>query len=253
MNTPKSPAMIEVDRLPELPVPAWPKDTSFLPEGCIQDDAYDAEQVRVFAFKSAEHLRAAMERLLSSSDGIAAASEEELTDAANDVSQDVELREQAGAILQARAVLRGFKPNTPDATEAIAAERAEVVRLRECLQWYADGKHFILDDDWDTVSGEPQNWLNGPESGMIEDGGVARTVLDGGYMVEGDEEIICEPMLTKEQHATKLIRIKELMARDPNPDSPDGLELDQLAGQVERYEIRVYGAALATPTQGEKS
>lgn len=135
------------------------------------------------------------------------------------------------------------------ALASIASERAEVGRLKAALKWYADGNHFVLDDDWDTVSGEPQNWLMGPESGMVEDGGIARTVLDGGHMVEGDDEVIAEALLSKEQHTEKLARIKALMLTDPPKDSPEGFELSLLAGQVERYEKRIYGAALNS--QGE--
>jgi len=50
-------------------------------------------------------LREALVRLLSSDKGIAAATEDELTEAANDTTQNDLLREQAAAILQARAAL----------------------------------------------------------------------------------------------------------------------------------------------------
>lgn len=171
------------------------------------------------------------------------------------VTRPENIRQLLAALAAERAeierLMGDLRASEEDRLELHKANRLladEAVRMRKCLQWYADGNHFML-EDWDTVSGEPQNWLEGPEGGMVEDGGVARTVLDGGYMVEGDDEIICEPMLTKEQHASKLARIQELMARDPSADSADGLELDQLAGQVERYEKYVYGAALI-PSQG---
>jgi hypothetical protein len=124
--------------------------------------------------------------------------------------------------------------------DEIVRLRADVERLKAGLKWYADGSHVVgLDDDWDTVSGEPQNWLCGPESGMVENGGVAKTVMDGGYIVD-DEEIIAEPAMTAEQHKTKLARVEELMMRNPDADSADGMELQQLAGEVERHEKRAF-------------
>lgn len=84
--------------------------------------------------------------------------------------------------------------------------------LRRCVQWYADGNHYELSDtiggDWESVSGEPDNWLCPPELAlrpgegelyqdydapwMVENGGVARTVLAGGQMNTdlSDEETI---------------------------------------------------------------
>lgn len=59
---------------------------------------------------------------------------------------------------------------------------AEVENLRAALQWYADGLHFdkASPDEWDTVSGEPQNWWC-DESGTatVEDGSIAKMTLAG--------------------------------------------------------------------------
>ena len=63
------------------------------------------------------------------------------------------------------------------------SERLERLRdaLRERLQWYADKQHLSGPDwdDWDSVSGEPENWLCPPtdEAMMVEDGGMARLTL----------------------------------------------------------------------------
>lgn len=62
---------------------------------------------------------------------------------------------------------------------ALVAERDS---LRAALKWYAQGNHFAMavQDAWDTVSGEPQNWWS-DEAGtaMVEDGTMARLVLEG--------------------------------------------------------------------------
>lgn len=71
----------------------------------------------------------------------------------------------------------------PQTSEAVRQQRAEVVdelaRLREALQFYAHGNHYhFFSDTWDTCSGEPQNfWFDEAETGMIEDGSVARAAL----------------------------------------------------------------------------
>ena len=58
----------------------------------------------------------------------------------------------------------------------------EIESLRLALKWYADGEHFSMavQDAWDTVSGEPQNWW-ADEAGtaMVEDGTLAGMVLSG--------------------------------------------------------------------------
>lgn len=56
----------------------------------------------------------------------------------------------------------------------------EVRRLREALEFYANGDHLLLadPDEWDTCSGEPVNWLH-DEAGTasVEDGSVAKAAL----------------------------------------------------------------------------
>lgn len=53
--------------------------------------------------------------------------------------------------------------------------------LREALQFYADGSHFVRHDAglWDTVSGEPGNFFEDEaNSATVEDGSVAKLALD---------------------------------------------------------------------------
>ncbi|MGB3290986.1 MAG: hypothetical protein WBA83_17065 [Burkholderiaceae bacterium] len=59
-------------------------------------------------------------------------------------------------------------------------QEAEIARLREALQFYADQDHFIISDDdaWDTVSGEPQNYFcDEAGTATVEDGSIARAAL----------------------------------------------------------------------------
>jgi hypothetical protein len=55
----------------------------------------------------------------------------------------------------------------------------------DALRFYANGHHYNIDDDhqqFDTVSGEPQNWLfseRDDDCTMIEDGRIAKAVLQG--------------------------------------------------------------------------
>lgn len=65
-----------------------------------------------------------------------------------------------------------------------AGWRQEIARLRTALRFYARGHHYHLDEreEFDTVSGEPQNWLcSGLEESatMVEDGRVALFALQG--------------------------------------------------------------------------
>ncbi|MDW9253148.1 hypothetical protein C7S16_6604 [Burkholderia thailandensis] len=56
------------------------------------------------------------------------------------------------------------------------------------LRFYANGHHFNIDEDhqqFDTVSGEPQNWLcseRDDDCTMIEDGSIAKAALCGGVL-----------------------------------------------------------------------
>ena len=57
-------------------------------------------------------------------------------------------------------------------------------RLRKALKFYADGDHLQgkFWHRWDTVSGEPINWLHPDDDrmeGMVESGGIAKAALAG--------------------------------------------------------------------------
>jgi hypothetical protein len=62
------------------------------------------------------------------------------------------------------------------------------------LRFYANGEHFYIDDDaqeFDTVSGEPVNWLHSEKDNdctMIEDGGLAKAVLQGMQILIDDDD-----------------------------------------------------------------
>jgi hypothetical protein len=67
-----------------------------------------------------------------------------------------------------------------------AATQALPQSVLDALRFYAHGHHYNIDDDhqqFDTVSGEPQNWLfseRDDDCTMIEDGSIAKAVLLGG-------------------------------------------------------------------------
>lgn len=71
--------------------------------------------------------------------------------------------------------------------------KVEIVRLRKGLKSYANGEHYMVGDEWETVSGEGENWLHHPsgepdkDGGMIETGRVAKAILDGWRMPTEDE------------------------------------------------------------------
>lgn len=53
-------------------------------------------------------------------------------------------------------------------------------RLIAALRFYADGHHFVRHDEtaWDTVSGEPQNFLEDEaNTATVEDGSVAKAAI----------------------------------------------------------------------------
>lgn len=144
-------------------------------------------------------------------------------------------------------------PSTSAAIPAPAATaehlQAEIERLKACLQWYAKGEHYVL-SGWDDA--EP-GWLNPPtdDSWMVEDGGVAKIVLEGGHMVL-DNDLIAEELMTPAVHAEKLAKVERLLASNPESDSYEGRTLEHLAEEVERYEKRMFRiAAPAAPASPE--
>ena len=83
-----------------------------------------------------------------------------------------------------------------EAAERAAAQPAALPEpVLQALRFYANGDHYITDDaeDFDTVSGEPENWLcSGLEdsSTMIETGRIARFALTGEALnwIDGGED-----------------------------------------------------------------
>jgi len=59
--------------------------------------------------------------------------------------------------------------------------------LKNALRFYADQEHLIIADKdaWDTVSGEPGNFLcDEAGTATIEDGSIARCALNGKFILE---------------------------------------------------------------------
>lgn len=68
--------------------------------------------------------------------------------------------------------------NWPALKSTLEAAQAEATALREALTFYAEGNHFIRDDAWDTVSGEPTNfWCDEAGTATVEDGSIAKLAI----------------------------------------------------------------------------
>lgn len=86
---------------------------------------------------------------------------------------------------EASETVTGLKSRIAQLERAQAAGwRQEIARLRTALRFYAHGQHYHLDEreEFDTVSGEPQNWLCSvleESATMVEDGRVALFALQG--------------------------------------------------------------------------
>jgi len=65
-----------------------------------------------------------------------------------------------------------------------------IAALERTLKFYADGLHFSKgnEGDWDTVSGEPQNFWCDEHGNTIEDGSIARAALEGRYVIDEDDD-----------------------------------------------------------------
>lgn len=80
-----------------------------------------------------------------------------------------------------------------------------ILNLRTALKWYADGEHFMKSDAsaWDTVSGEPQNWLcDAAGTAMVEDGSLAGMVLNGSLTGAQMHELEDGEVVTSADHPT---------------------------------------------------
>ncbi|KGS43821.1 hypothetical protein X945_3215 [Burkholderia pseudomallei ABCPW 107] len=90
-----------------------------------------------------------------------------------------------GSVMALDALVQHVLRDTRAAASPAAAIPAAVLNA---LRFYANGHHFNIDNDhqqFDTVSGEPQNWLCSERDGdctMIEDGSIAKTALCGGVL-----------------------------------------------------------------------
>ncbi len=90
----------------------------------------------------------------------------------------------------------GLTPAETAATASVAgpAEHPSRADLIAALQFYAAGNHRITVDEsaWDTVSGEPVQWLANETGDMVEDGTIAAQVLAGALTAEdladGDDD-----------------------------------------------------------------
>jgi hypothetical protein len=127
------------------------------------------------------------------------ASEIRLTDLSERIAGVSDVAERAKRI--AAFVEQGFIEGAyrhyldhKDKVDALSKVQVEAVRATlpqpviDALRFYAHGHHYNIDDDhqqFDTVSGEPQNWLfseRDDDCTMIEDGSIAKAVLLGGLL-----------------------------------------------------------------------
>lgn len=134
---------------------------------------------------------------------------------------------------------------------ALSDAKRDAERLRGGLQWYAEGHHYDL-PDWEDCSGESANWIFPPNdevigshSWMIDDGGIAKAILDGSWInpnhIDADL-IVIGPVKTPGDHAAAMSRVEELMPNDPAADTAEGKELLLLAQLVEEYETAALAA-----------
>lgn len=84
---------------------------------------------------------------------------------------------------------------------ALKAALDEIALLRTALRFYARGDHYNIDEseEFDTVSGEPQNWLcSGREDSatMVETGQIAGMALRGVAVdwIDGDDDETPQPV-----------------------------------------------------------
>ncbi|EGD06621.1 hypothetical protein B1M_00545 [Burkholderia sp. TJI49] len=91
---------------------------------------------------------------------------------------------QRAAIEDARTLHLLDAAPQPASAKAVALPQP----VLDALRFYANGHHYAIDNDhqqFDTVSGEPQNWLfseRDDDTTMIEDGSIAKAALCGGLL-----------------------------------------------------------------------
>lgn len=100
--------------------------------------------------------------------------------------------------------------NAPTNPAAVAG----IERLLTALRFYARGEHYHLDEseEFDTVSGEPQNWLCSGREGsatMVENGRVALLALQGtdGNWRDGDDDLTPAPVNDEDVAFLRLHRV----------------------------------------------
>ncbi|MFM0044060.1 hypothetical protein [Paraburkholderia sediminicola] len=145
------------------------------------------------------------------------------------VNQLRDIAKEYGHAQQLRERIAGVIVPVLSASEPAVAQMLPQSVL-DALRFYAHGHHFNIDDDhqqFDTVSGEPQNWLMSEQENdctMIEDGSIAKAVLLGG--LPGFEEPT-EPL------------DGEVFAASPaatSADAQDEREISQLIDERDSFE-----------------
>lgn len=135
---------------------------------------------------------------------------DETTDA--DTTSKEQYRRMFGAACEALGAINealGLDPNDGGAEPILHV----IGQYRQALKFYADKRHFHMHDPhaWDTVSGEPPNfWEDEFGTATVEDGSIAKLVLEGKDL-DWDEDAIadanllaCQPQATPAEPATHL-------------------------------------------------
>lgn len=118
---------------------------------------------------------------------------------------EAEIAELRAEVESQQCLITQLEGNVLHQAEKIAKQMDEIERLKVDaaryqvgLRFYANSGHYSLDeeDDFDTVSGEPENWLcsgRADSATMVEDGTIAQRTLRGeaiSWEMEGDD---CTP------------------------------------------------------------
>ncbi|HDR9100018.1 TPA: hypothetical protein QDB15_001144 [Burkholderia vietnamiensis] len=90
------------------------------------------------------------------------------------------------ALIRLSSAIAAVEEVAESRSPAMAAEAVAIpAAVLDALRFYANGSHFNIDhdhQDFDTVSGEPMNWLystRDDDTTMIEDGSIAKAALCG--------------------------------------------------------------------------
>ena len=68
-------------------------------------------------------------------------------------------------------------------------------RLQDGLKFYAEGHHFMPEEasDWEDVSGEPPNFLCDENGNTVEDGSIAKKIIEGWAFAEDEDAPMIPP------------------------------------------------------------